>query len=274
MRTALLIALLVVGACKKRVTPTGPALPEDALLSAMRARTVPDPVRARFNVKLRSKPLKIPAVSTGGGLVVDRPGKAYVAVFDPLNRPIFVAKSEGVGFAMENHHDKQWVFAEDAKAVLGKATEGAVELDDLVSLLLGLVPVDASTVRSRETVETGVRLVLDGPGGTTLTTVVDPALATPSSVIVDDAEGARVVTATYESFELYDDDVPDGPLLPSRVTIYVESVELTLDLRFKTWKALDAVPEVFGLVAPGGYEQLTLEEYAERSKSAAATEDP
>ncbi len=244
-------------ACKKPASVERlPGMEVDELLMAVRDRFVPNPAQARLSVKMSSEPLKIAAPPLAAGLIVDRPGRAYFALMSPLGGPVLTLVSDGKGAAMTNTRDRQYVYAEDAATMLGEASEGSVRLDDLVSLLLGLVPISESLVLERTTVAAGVQLVVSGPGKTVLTTVVNPAQATPVSVSVTDADAATVVTANYEPFELVED-----AWMPTEIHIYVPSVDLKLDLRYKSWKMLDEAPDVFELSAPEGYTSMTMEEY-------------
>jgi hypothetical protein len=261
-RAAVIGLLLGPVGCKKRPPVALPTLAEDALLTAMRSRPSLDPAQARFSVKLASKPLGITAPPLGGGLIVDRPGMAWVTVLNPLGGPVFTVASDGQQVAMVNSYDKQFVHADDASEALIGATGGAIRLDDVVGLLQGLVPIEPAKVRARRVVEGGVEFVAEGPAGTTLTTVVEEVYATPLSVVVTGGDGATLVTATYEPFL-----DAEGVRVPSRVTIFVPSVELTVDVKFKSWVVPESLPDVFAPTAPEGFLQLTFAEYAALMKA-------
>lgn len=253
---------LVASACVKKPIVVAPPLEEDTLVQMVRARPVPDPTQARFSIKMRSKPLGIAAPPLGGGLVVDRPGRAHIAILGPTGSPVVTLSSDGQRAVFLNAHDRQYIFADDVATLLGGATGDAVSLDDVVSLLLGLLPVEAAHVRSKQILAEGVEFVFDGPAGTVLTALVDPATGTPVHVSVDDAHGKRTVEASYEPFMAV-----DAFLLPTRIDIDVPSVELSLDLKFKSWTMITEVPDVFSPVAPEGYEVMTMSEYGKRMSS-------
>lgn len=250
---------LVAGACVKKPVVTAPPLEQDSLVQMVRSRPVPDPTQARFSIKMRSKPLGIAAPPLGGGLVVDRPGRAHIAILGPTGSPVVTLSSDGSRVVFLNTHDRQYIFADNAATLLGGATGDAVSLDDVVSLLLGLLPVEAAHVRSKDVLPEGVQFVFDGPAGTVLTALIDPATGTPIHVSVDDEHGKRTVEASYDPFMAV-----DTFLLPSRIDIEVPSVELSLDLRFKSWTLLTDVPDVFSPAAPEGYESLSMAEYGKR----------
>jgi hypothetical protein len=142
---------------------------------------------------------------------------------------------------------------------LGSATSGSVALDDIISLLLGLVPVEQDMVKDRLDDEDGVRLAIDGPGDTQFSALVDASNATPKTIRVDSAKGDELVRATYEPFELQGDS-----WLPTNLLLEVPSVELTINVRYKSWKALETAPDVFNVEPPKGYTVVTMDEYVAR----------
>jgi hypothetical protein len=251
------VCALWLVACAKVPVAVAPPVAEDALVTALRTRAVPDPLQARFVVKIASEKLKITAPPLGGGLIVDRPGRAYLAVMSPVGGVVLSVTTDGAGAAMMNARDKQWVVADDAASLLGSAASGTLNLDDLVGLLLGQLPISEGSVRSRESVEGGVQIVAAGPGKTTITALVDPETATPKRVTVTDADGNALVEASYEPFAPL-----DASLLPTALSLHVVPVDLHLDLRFKSWRTPEEIPDVFGLAAPEGFQVLTFQEYA------------
>lgn len=268
----LVAAALLGGAagCKKAkgLPVAGPVAPSE-VVERLSAREVPTRAQARLSVKLGSETMKIKAPPLGGGLVVDRPGRAHLAVLNPVGGPVLTLTSDGEAIGMMNAPDRIWVRLDDADAVLGEATEGAVAVEDLVDLLVGLVPVgrarltDEAVVPATDDLGPGARLVYAAPGGVTVDAVLDPTLATPRRVDVHDAKGERLVEAVYEPFAEI-----EGHWLPTRVALDVVPIDLQVDLRYKSWKFPDAAPDVFGLVPPDGFAILTMDEYAAAMKEA------
>lgn len=256
---AVCIALVLVGCKKPTPITTANRLEEDLLVKQLRSRVVPNPSQAKLSVKMRSKPLGIAAPPLAGGLIVDRPGRAYLAILDPIGSPVLTLTSDGTAAAMTNTRDKEWIHAEDAQMALGSATEQSVALDDVISLLMGLVPVEQDMVKDRTEEADGVRLDIDGPGQTSFSALVDATNATPKSIRVDNAEGEQLVLATYEPFELQGDS-----WMPTNLLLEVPSVELTINVRYKTWKVLETAPDVFNVVPPKGYTVVPMEAYVER----------
>lgn len=262
----IVVGALLLAGCGRKPPVAAPAvasLSEDALLRQVAARATLDPAKARFSVKMASRPLKIAAPPLAGGLIVDRPGRAWITVLNPVGSPVITLASDGGRVAMVNAHDKQFIAADDAGTALIGASGGEVDLDQVVGLMLGLVPIDPQKVERREVVEGGVRFTASGPGGTTIHAVVEEAFATPVYVEVVGTDGVPVVTATYEPFTVAADDAR----VPSRIVVLVPSVELTVDVRFKSWESPTELPDVFHPEAPAGFMVMTFAEYAEAMKA-------
>lgn len=259
-RTLLFVAGIVLTGCKKVPVVTAPPLEEDALVQTIRSRPVPDPAQAKFSIKIHSRPLGITAPPLAGGLIVDRPGRAYITVLLPTGSPVVTLTTDGTRASMTNARDRQFITVDNAAELLGGATGNAISLDDITQLLLGLLPVSSAHVRSKDILTDGVQFVFDGPAGTVITAMVDPLTGTPRSVSLDDAKGRRTVVVTYEPFE----PLEDGTLVPSRVSLRVEAVELELDIRFKSWTVPSTVPDVFSPSAPAGYTVMTMAEYSQQ----------
>ncbi len=262
-RAPLIAALAIslsTSACKKdRGIDALPALADDVVLQRLADRTLPDHARARFSIKLRSKPLGIAAPPLGGGLVVSRPDQAYLTVLNPVGGPILTLATDGTRMVFLNNRDKQAFVEEDASTTLGGATAGNVGVDDLVDVLVGLVPVTPDEhVRTRRDGALS-RMLFRRQDGATITTWVDPGLGTPTRVEVDDAKGTRMVEAEYGPFE----EGETGPGLPTRVTVFVPSVELTIDLRYKAWTPLEAAPDVFRPPVPDDFTTLPMTAFAD-----------
>jgi len=264
----LFVALaLVTTGCKKKTDGTAlPALEEPELLSRLAGRPMPDPVRARFSIKMRSKPLGIAAPPLGGGLVVDRPGQAYLAIMNPVGGKVLSVATDAEAFVFLNHRDKQAFYEADAAQALGDATAGTLALADLVDVLVGLLPVTADQITQRKKDKETTRLTFDRPEGVSLRTWVDSGTGEPLRVEVEDDEGKRLVDADYGPFE----DLDDGSRMPSRVTLYVPSVDLTLDLKYKTWSGLEQAPDVFAPAIPEDFQTLPMSAFADGLSGVAA----
>lgn len=255
MLRPLLVALFVLGCT--RSLPAPPAARPASVLDQARARPVPSPLQARFSFKIRSEALDL-AGSTGGALIVDRPGHGHLAVLGPLGGPMLTVQTDGLGLAVAIPKDRRHLVALDAEQVLRETTGGIAGLDDLIGLMVGDLPLDAATVLSEQLQEGGdLAVVLEGPKGTSLLAVLDDLQATPVSLEARDADGKVVLTAAYEPFAPREGD---GALLPTRVQLAVPLLELDLDVRYKSWATPDPVPDVFGLAAPDGFTTGLLED--------------
>ena len=250
--------VLAIG-CAKGHVETSLAVPA-AVYERARARVIPDLLRARFNVKIRSKPLDI-AGSTGGGLVIDRPGSARIDLFGPLGSPLLTVTSDGAGLSVLLIDKQRQLVATDAEAVLREATHGSAGLDDILAVLVGELPFEGAPLRSIEPVgdgtkpdEDGIRVLLEGPRGTTVVALIDPELGTPKRIEALDPKLGSLLVATYDRFESVGD-----VLLPTRVEVTVPSVDLTLEARYREWSVLSEPPKAFSVQAPAGYTTESLE---------------
>ena len=251
----LLLTLVLTFGCGRSLPPEDPSHIPESVLDMGRARPTPNPVRARYHLKVRSTPLDV-AGSTGGALIFDRPGKGHLAVLGPLGAPLVTLTSDGVGLAVDFTRDKRHLVGVDAEAVVRETTGGIVGIDDLFGLLVGDLPLDDAKVRSTDLLENGqVQLVLQGPRKSTIVAVLDPTLGTPVSMVANDRNKRRLLAVSYEPFDTHE----DGTLVPSTVDIEIPQLEMSVTLRFKSWKNLDEVPDVFSLDAPDGYRVESLE---------------
>jgi hypothetical protein len=249
--------------CTAVLTGCGGALPAlstsqtpETVLEQARARPSPDPVQARYHLKIRSKPMEL-AGSTGGALIFDRPGQGHLAVLGPLGAPLVTLTSDGTGLAVDLVRDRRHLLGLDAETVMREVTGGIVGIDDLFGILIGDIPLDEARIKSQVEREDGTaQLVLQGPRKSTLMVILNPETGTPISMVAIGKAGRRLLVAEYEPFVAHDGD----QWVPSVVHVEVPQLELTVDLRFKWWKTLDAVPDVFSLDAPDGVRSESLEE--------------
>lgn len=261
-----LVALLVATGCgAKRVTPQGPRLEDDALLQAVRARPVPDVLQGRFSIKMRSPKLGIVAPRLAGALVIQRPDRAWVAVYDPVGSPVVQLASDGARVIFLNGRDRIAVVEEGAADMLAEASGGQLRMADVVDVLLGMVPLDrlAAVGREAPTEPDGpVRYDFRGPADTRVVAWLDAVGGTPTRVELWAGADSPAVVATYPPFTAQE----DGTLLPSGLLVEVPVVELSLDLAFKSWTALDAAPDVFAPAVPAGFSAMGFAAYGERER--------
>ena len=78
---------------------------------------------------------------------------------------------------------------------------------------------------------------------------IEPSMATARHLTLREPTGRVVLAATFEPFEPMD----GGTLVPTRIHVEVPALELTMDLRFKSWETLDELPPVFQRTPPDGW---------------------
>lgn len=254
MRQALVWTLFVLGCTRTVPAPTVDATA--SLLEAARARPVPRRAQARMALKVDS-PLLGMAGSTGGALILDRPGRGHLAVLGPLGGPVATAQTEGTGLALAMMGDHRHLVARDAAAVLRATTGDLLDLDAVLGLLVGELPLDPAQVKDQHRLPDGnLEVVVEAPRGVHATAVLDQATATPVSLVVTDRRERTLASASYAPFEL---DAGSGMVLPTEVTLTLPDLQLTMQLRYKSWTFPETVPEVFSLEAPEGYASGPLE---------------
>jgi outer membrane biogenesis lipoprotein LolB len=253
----LLWGLFVLG-CGRTLRPQAPVA--DDPLQVARERPVPPKVQGKFSFTFRSG--EDFDVSTGGVVILDRPGRGHLAVLGPLGGPLATLQtSEGgaaVSLARQQHH----FVAEDAESVLRETTSGLVGVDDLLGLFVGDLPMDEAPTLTRHVREDGLlEVVLDGPDATTLVLEVDPSSATPRRLRAMDADQKVMLDAKYAPFELQQLSAePVGTWMPTDLDLSLPGMGLQLELHMKSWTVPDPMPEVFGLAAPQGFNSSPLEE--------------
>ncbi|TNE83978.1 MAG: hypothetical protein EP330_30900 [Deltaproteobacteria bacterium] len=253
LRTSLFLLLVSCGP-KNRPTP----ISSDIATTLEMARSRPTPERAtvRVTVKVKSDPLGV-AGSTGGGLVVDRPGRLFLEVFGPLGSSLVKVASDGTGLSVLLPKDERQLLAPSAEEALREISGGAIGLDDLAGLLVGDLPFDAAELKATHVLEDGRHQAeLVAPGGIQVVADLEPAIGTPIHVVARDQDGVTMVEANFGPFEADE----SGMLWPTEVEVLLPAVELTSSLRYKTWKPVDEAPPVFDLTAPEGFTTEDLEE--------------
>lgn len=245
-----MVGLAMFVGCKKAPPATGPAMETDALLEHLSSREVPEVVRSRFSVRLRSKPLGINPPPLGGGVVLERPDRLYLAIMNPVGGVVVSATSDGRRLLFLNQRDRQAFVDEDLVESLAQSTEGQLSPADVVDVFLGLLPVEARHLQRTRREGEQLRMRFQREGGVALTAWVDPVQGTPRRLVLTKGGGRPLVEVTYEPFASQDGE----PLLPTRMVWEVPAVELSVDLRFRSWSILDGAPDVFAPEIPDRFE--------------------
>lgn len=254
MRPRLWLAAVLLLGCTKQVQPKAAAAdPADTLVKA-RERSIPDPVRTRLQLKVASPTLDL-AGSTGGGLVIDRPGKGRLDVFGPVGGRLLTASTDGQGMSILLVSQQRLLQAQDAEVVLQELSGGVAGVDDLLAVLVGDLPLDGVEPSEVRADDQGVHVVLPGPADTSISAVLEPERAVPLSMEGHDAEGTLLLSVTYGEYERV-----QGRWLPSEVHLAAPAVELTLDLRYQQWAVPTEAPDVFVLDVPDDFATESLED--------------
>jgi hypothetical protein len=265
MKLTRLVAVLFLIACHTGHQPKPEALAASptAALEAARQRPQPDPLRGKFSIKIKSAKLGVAATTTGG-LLTDRPGRLRFDLFGPFGGSLFTAISDGAGLSVLDVGKQRQLLGADAETILREAAGGVAGLDDVIALLTGDIPFDTATVTAIRSVTIGDRTATEytfaGPKDTAVTLLVDPDLGTPLRIAAQDAAHQDRITATYEPFARVPSDAGDGPWMPTSVSLQVASLDLAIDLRFRSWDAIDGDAPSFSTAAPPGFAVTPLED--------------
>lgn len=265
-------AWLILSGCAKPVTPAAPVpapiaqivsrdTPEIAgLLTALERRAPAARVRARFAIRMRSEPMRL-AASTGGGVLLDRPGKGYLAILGPIGNPIVTLAADGVGVAMTDRTHDRFLLEPDAETGLQRLTNGALRLDDLWGVIVADLPVAGRTPAAVR--RTGPLVDFDYAAGTDGVVRVTADLRThlphALAILRGDEELGRVTWTEFAPAA--------GAPMPGKAIIEVHKVALRVELDFKTWEALDEAPEgLMTVTPPEGFEVLPFSEGFEQMR--------
>jgi len=257
-RRPILIAVFVLG-CGKTLKPPEPLAESPVTLVDMaRARPVPDPVRSRFHVRVDSTTFDLSG-STGGGAVLDRPGRGRLDVFGPMGSTLLTLASDGEAFSVLVVRERRHLHAAAAETAVREMTRGAAGLDDLLGILVGDRPVDDAGVREVTIGAEGHAIaLLEGPNDTSVEAWIDRATATPVRLVARDGGGVELLTAEYGAFSATD----AGDLLPEEVTLHLPALPLTATVRYRKWEVLEAVgAEVFQPDVPEDFSTTSLEQF-------------
>jgi hypothetical protein len=255
-RRPFLIAVFVLG-CGKTLKPPEPLADSPVtVLDLARARPVPDPVRSRFHVKLNSPTLDVSG-STGGGLLLDRPGRGRADVFGPMGSTLLTLATDGEVVTVLVLRLRRHLHANAAEEAVREVTRGAAGLDDLLGVLVGDLPFDEAEVREVTISAEGLAIAhLDGPNDTHLEAWLDRTTAAPVRLVARDSDGVELLTAEYGDFTATD----DGALLPEEVMLHLPALQLTTTVRYRKWEVLESVDdEVFQPAVPEGFSSTPLE---------------
>ncbi len=259
----LALAALLLG-CPKTDAPLMAKRKPSQVVQAAHQRALPDALQARFQIKMRSKPLKM-AGSTGGGLLLARPGKMRLDIFAPIGPPLLKMTTDGEGLTVLVMRDRKGLVADDAERLMRSATGGAAGMDDLIAIFVGDLPFQDAKPKSSKRVEGGIEVRFEGPKKTRIHVVLDESDGALRRLEAFDAQDNTVLIARIEAYQLF-----DSYRLPTVVQLEVPAVELTLDIKYKKWLILDEEPKGFERSVPDSFESKSLQTVLDELKKKSA----
>lgn len=238
---AVVFGIVVVASFACRKPSALPSAFDGADPLAALSAPLADPMRGRFSFKIASEPLGLKG-STGGAIIVDRPGRLHFAVLGPLGGALATAQTDGDRASIVIRRDAQHYWADAVEDEVRTWTDGQLGVDGVVGMFLGRVPMpDPAEIESTDDgglayEERGLRVKLSGL----------PLL--PEEVRIVESDGTERLTLRYTGFEN-----TDAGLLPTGWSLSVPALELALDVKFKSFEAIETAPDVFGTEAPVGF---------------------
>jgi outer membrane lipoprotein-sorting protein len=234
-----ILAWALLACAHKAVVAPPPRADElDAILARATSRVLPAPgLKATFHIDVR---FEDDGGSTIGALVLHPPDDLRVEIQTPFHTPLLIAATDGKALHAYLAKGNVFLRGDDAVAALAAFAGGAIGPADLIDLLAGIPPLDATTLVSKEPIPGGVRAKYDGPAGTSIRIDVDAETAALRTFEVDRSD-AQIFVASYgEPFK--------GTPYPR--SLEVKSPVLGLGLEFQHWEQLGAAPDVFSLQPP------------------------
>ncbi|TVQ92511.1 MAG: DUF4292 domain-containing protein [Deltaproteobacteria bacterium] len=267
-KIALVVLALGAGCNPKKKPVAEITQPAITILERVQARPSPSPLQARFQIKVRSKPLGLGG-TTGGGIQVVRPGRARLEVFGPFGGSLASLTADGERFAAYMSREQRHLLAPDAEALIREATRGAIGLDGAIGLLVGDVPFEAGELQETAVLqdEGRVRASYLGPDQVRVDLALDPEQLTPVGFEARDRDGEPLILVTYEGWHAFGET-----LLPQRVEVTVPAVSLFVSLRYHTWQQPDQLM-TYDTRAPAGLQSEPLVEILRLSLAALRAEE-
>ncbi len=176
------------------------------------------------------------AATVPAALVLRRPDALFLQVRGPLGGPVAEACTDRAGASVLLPGKRRLLVEADPEAAIRTATGGALGLDGVLALLLGLAPAGDGAA------DGGVPLS-DGRVAA-LTRDTRGRLAT---LAVRDTAGADLLEAAWEGWAR-----AEGAWRPGVLDLRLPPLDLRVRARFVSWETLGSLPVTCAHALPGG----------------------
>ena len=187
-------------------------------------------------------------------LAVSRPGLLRVEMFDFFNRPIAVLVTDGQRFGLLQAQENTWYQGPATPRNLARFLPVALPSEELVSVMLGRVPLlPAERMSLALDEKEGLYVLTLERGAVSQVLRIHPTLL---RVVKSEVRGARTYGLEYERFK-----EEGGLVFPHEVKLLASTADASLDLRY-TDISLNGPPDLtlFDLSAPPGVPVVEVDE--------------
>jgi outer membrane biogenesis lipoprotein LolB len=249
------LSLGVAGCGPKKVSKAEASRVVDDL----RTRSLPRSLQARFQIRVGSNGQ---SGTTTGAIITHMPDKFRLEILTPLGTPMISVASNGTAIHAWSQQKTTFYRGDDAFAVLGELTGGAVGMADVLQLMTGGLPLPDAPLLATESTDDGVIFVLGAPENVRIRALVAPKKRLVRRVEIGKAPSSdsAELQEVFAIFDIADHMRIDGALYPEELTIEIPPVGWTLELTFHTWDELGQIPDVFDLTPPPGAHVSDLEQ--------------
>ena len=222
--------------------------PDSPALAALRRNEIlgAGPVAVAFNIRIQKPDGE---VNARGALLVAPPDRFRLEISGPIGPPQIVVASDGAALGAYVAGKKRFYVQPAVDLAVGRLTNGTMDADGVVAMLLGVLPAVGAGVQQVPT-ESG-RLADQAAGGPVASFGLD-CEGRLASVGAGDSQTGAAFVAYWQG----------GLRYPSQVDATIHRIGLHVHVDFADWRPVHPTDAVFTLAAPPGFEVLPFESLA------------
>ena len=258
-RLLLTSGLAMIAACGGRRLRRIQAAEEGAaqVVAEIRARKVPYALSARFGIKVVGPNF---SGSTKGAMLLLNPASVRLEIMGPVGTPLFIAASDGKALHAWTQKQNTFYRGDDALAVLGELTGGAVAVSDLIAMLTAQLPLPDAQILETGAEEDGlVKVVLQAPHDMQLHAAVELRnhlmRRMQLSHLVEGAAPEELIRVSYPDLMFF-----GSGKMPEQMAIDLPTIGWRAEIEVHTWEELGVIPDAFSLAPPSGASERDLVE--------------
>ena len=245
------LALSLLACGPKAPSGRSPRVDPAIVVEKLRAQRASYALKGQFSISVRGPGT---GGSTTGGLILHAPNSLRVDLLTPLRTPFYALSADGKALHLWSPRANTFYRGDDAVAVLGQLSGGAIQTADLLSILTADLPFANAPVLFAEVVPEGVHVLLGGPERARAEAWVNPRRRRVERLrfgLAADPQSSPI-SQTYAEV-VYTDFMKVGrEQLPEELVLTVPTLGWTVELEFDVWDELGVIPNVFTLAPPPG----------------------